>query len=217
MPAIRTGADRVRPSGWWFLLIPMVLLAGLGAGLVSGIDEFRRITSSFRPLGVDGTGTVRLRQGDVATVWAVWEDGRSGDAVSRPPARVQVAGPAGAAIPFEPARGGWTTWSFGSSAGIDLGTFTAPADGDYQVRVTFGSGAGTVPAPVAAVGQLDLSASVSRVLRPIGLSLAAALAVLVVLLALRGRSRGGAAHRGAGPAVERDAPPPPSSGPITFS
>lgn len=230
MSAIQIPSMRVRPSAWWYLLIPLVLLAGAAAAITAGIDEAREIRDSFHTLGNDGRGTIELEAGDEPTVWAVWNDGRSTDSMTRPPANVQITGPGGQAVPFR-ARGstGTTTWSFGSDAGVDLGTFSAPETGSYEVHVMYDiatpdGSIGAVGVPAAAVGQLDLSASAWRVARPVLLATAAAVGILVLLLVLRGRSKRRVRQLQAGSALDvpsQQAPPAPptpssSSGPISF-
>lgn len=227
MSAIDVPGQRVRPSAWWYLLVPILLMAAVAFGIAAGIDEGRRIADSFRTLGADGTGSIPLEAGEEPTVWAVWQDGRSSDAISRPPAQVEVTGPRGQDIDFQPG-GSETTWSIGSEAGVDLGTFVAPVEGTYTVHVRYeapgagGAAAVAGPVPTAAVGTVDVSGSLGRVLRTVGVWALAALALWVVLLALRGRSKRRARRLAAGNPLDShggaptSTPSATSSGPITF-
>lgn len=186
LPATRT---RVRPSGWWFVLVPLLLVAGIALGVQRGIDEARTIADSFERLGSDGVGQIDLVAGDEATVWAIWDDGRGTDTLARPDARVTITAPGGATVPFDARSGAKTTFSIGSLAGIDLGTFDAPVDGSYEVRAANDQPDLGVATPELAVGQVDLSGAVGSVFAPIGWGAAAALGLLVLLLVLRARSK----------------------------
>lgn len=195
--------QRVRPSGWWYALVPLLLVVGAGFAITNGIDEGRRIADSFHGLGDDGKGSIDLDAGDEPTIWAVWGDGRSTDGISRPPARVRIVGPDGDEVEFDPRDSAATTnWSFGAESGVDLGTFTAPTEGRYDVQVTYDAGGVAGPVPTAAVGELDLSDAVGQVVRPILQSLAAAVGLIVLLIILRRRSRRRLQRDASGSAVE---------------
>ncbi len=199
---------RVRPSGWWYVLVPILVFAGLGVGIVGGIDEGRAVADSFASLGADGRGTTDLEAGDEATVMAFWNDGRSTDGIDRPPATVVVSGPHGDPVEFDQAGSGEMTFSFDSRSGIDLGTFTAGEAGEYGVSVTFDTPSGAVGTPLAAVGRLDFGSIIRRVVRPIGLGVAAAVGVWILLLVLRGSSKRRARSE---PQVRAASPQSPSS------
>ncbi len=176
--------SRVRPSGWWYVLVPVLLFAGIGFGVVAAVDEGRAVADSFSSLGPNGRGVVKLEPGDTATVMAVWEDGRASDSITRPAASVVITGPDGNGVAFEPASSGQQTFSFNSKSGVDLGTFEARSPGAHMVRVRF-----TQPGPLAAVVRLDWQDIVWHVLRPIGLGAAAAVGLWILLLVLRGMSK----------------------------
>lgn len=203
MSTIQSQVQRIRPSAWWYLLVPVLLVSGVAFGIANGVDEGRRIADSFHGLGDDGSGTVELEAGDSPTVWAVWDDGRSSESVTRPPATVRITGPGGTPVAFDAREGSSeTTWSVGSEAGVDLGTFTAPSAGRYDVAVTYEAGGVTGPVPTAAIGEVDLSGAVGSVVRPILQSLAAAIALTVILIVLRGRSKRRSTRDASGSAVE---------------
>ena len=182
---------RVRPSAWWYALVPIIFLAGIGFGVAGAIDEGRAIADSVSTLGADGRGTVELDAGDTATVMAYWEDGRSTESIERPPATVTITDPDGDAIAFDPAGSGESTFSFDSKSGIDLGTFDADVAGTHEVRVEFGQAVpGTsTGTPLAAVGRLDWGSIAGRVGRPIGLGALASVGLLILLIVLRGASK----------------------------
>lgn len=224
MSAIDVPSQRVRPSGWWYVLVPLLMVAGLAVAVDRGIDEVRAIAASFEPLGDDGAASIVLDAGDEPTVWAIWDDGRSSDSIARPPARVTITGPDAQAVPFDARTGASeTTFSFGSESGVDLGTFTAPRDGTYRVEVTYqapatdGGAPNSGAIPSAAVGQLDLSATIGRVVRPIVLGMLAAIVLWIMLLVLRGRAKrrirraaSGDAFGGATPPAGPTPPAPPT-------
>ena len=209
---------KVRPSAWWYALVPVVFLAGVAIAVLAAIDEGRTIADSFSRVGDDGRASIELAAGEEATVFALWSDGRSSDSVTRPPATIAVTGPDGDDVTFRPAGGGTTTFDTGGDAGIDLGTFTARDDGTHQLEVEFDVPAGT-PRSEAAVGRLDISAVVGRVIRPIALAALASLGLFVLLLVLRGASKRRIRRGPQFPGTQFGPPSPPggSQGPITFS
>jgi hypothetical protein len=180
---------RARPSGWWYALVPILFFVGIGFGIAGAIDEGRSVIDSFSTLGADGRGSVALEEGQQATVMAVWPERQSTDGISRPPATVSVTGPSGTEASFDQADGGSTTYSFNSSSGIDLGSFTATEEGTYDVRVTFDTQAGSAPVPSAAVGRLDIAGIAGRTFRPIGWGALAAVGLWILLLVTRGASK----------------------------
>jgi hypothetical protein len=91
---------RVRPSAWWYALVPIIFLVGVGFGVAGGIDEGRQVVDSFSKLGADGAGSIDMEADQKATVMAIWDDGRSTDGIARPPANVTVIGPGGAPVVF---------------------------------------------------------------------------------------------------------------------
>lgn len=182
-----SSAERVRPSGWWYALVPIIFLAGIGFAVASTISWGIDIAESYELVGPDGTASIQLDAGDEATVFAVWEDGRSTDSLSRPSATVRVTAPAGGDVEFDRGSDGSSTFSVDGTSGIDVGSFTAPSSGSYDVDVTFAPTSGT--APQAAVGEFSFSGLAERVLRPIGIGAALAIALLVMLLVARGRSK----------------------------
>lgn len=199
-------ATRIRPSRWWYLLVPLIFLAGAAAGIVSAIDEGRSVLDSFSTLGADGNGTVELDSGNEATVLALWDDGRATSTLERPAATVVISDPTGDPVRFDPALSGRTTFSYEGTSAIDLGSFEARSDGPYRVQVTFQDASGTgIAAPNAAVGRLDWASVVARVLRPMGIGLGVSFALLVTLIVLRSSSKRRArtasrsAHQSQGP------------------
>ena len=190
-PPIPPGASaprvRVRPSGWWYVLVPILWFAGLGFGILSVVERGIDAADSFREIRPGGSATVVLDAGDSANVYAVWQDGRDSESLTRPAATVTVQGPDGADVAFR-SPNGRTTFDFGDESGIELGSFEADAGGAYEVRADFPDADPSQPA-YAAVGELDLSSIAAGVLRPIGLGTLAATALWILLLVLRGRSK----------------------------
>lgn len=205
---------KVRPSAWWYALVPLVFCGGVALGIAAAVSEGLSVADSFERVGPDGRASIELAQGDEASLFALWEDGRSSEGLSRPPVRVTVTGPDGDDVPFGPAGGGRTTFESGGDAGIDLGSFTARVDGVHEVEVDFELPAG-VPEPEAAVGRLDLSAIVRETVRPIAIGAVASLAIFVLLLVLRGQSK--RRIRRGQPGTPPQPPSPGSQGPITFN
>lgn len=179
---------RVRPSGWWYALVPIVFLAGVGFAVAGAISWGFDIAESYELVGSDGTASVQLDAGDERTVFAVWDDGRSSDSLSRPPAKVTVHGPGGGDVAFEHGSGGGrSTFHVDGQSGIDVGSFTAPSSGTYDVAVEFDHSAGV--APQAAIGEFSFGGLAERIMRPLGFGLAASVALLVALLVARGTSK----------------------------
>ena len=198
----------IRPSGWWYLLVPVLLLAGVAAGVATALDEGRAVFNSFSTLGADGAGSVELESGDEATVFALWSDGRATSTLERPEAAVAIIDPAGETVRFDPAGPSRSTYAHDGVSAIDLGSFEAHSDGSFDVQVTFADGALTgSAAPNAAVGRLDWASIVGRVLRPVALGAAASFGLLLALLVLRRSSK----RR-----LRRAAVAPASQGPISF-
>lgn len=221
MATLEERAARVRPSGWWYVLVPLLAVLGIVGGVLAAVEEGREVAESFRLLGEDRRGSIDLEAGDEATVWAVWQDGR--DDPERPAAAVLVRGPAGEPVAFRPRTNGETTFSFGHESGVDLGTFVARDAGRHELAVTWQDGAVRGAAPAAGVGVLDLSGLVDRVVRPIWLGVLAATVLFVVLMVLRGRAKRRIGARAAGHALESSTPvrpaagaPPDQRGPIRF-
>jgi hypothetical protein len=169
-----------RPSGWWFLLVPVVVFVGVGFAVQHGIEEVRGVRQRFDSAGADGQGSIYLYAGSDASVWRIEHSGDS-NSISKVASRAQVTGPDGESIEYRPARGR-TTFQFNDMVGLRLGAFTAPRDGTYRYDID------TVP-PVAhlAVGDLSFSDVVRRTLRPVVWSASGALALLVLLVVLRRR------------------------------
>lgn len=201
---------RTRPHWAWFLLCPLIVVAGIVLGVRAGIDEARHVKDSFHLLGDGGVGTVHLDAGDEPTVYAVWPDGRSTDGLQRPPATVSVVGPGDDPVDVHVAGGNKTTFSFGNKAGINLASFRAPRDGRYAIAVHYTGTPDAVP-PTAGIAELHLGHSFRRVLRPIGLSVIAALALMFLLFFLR--SQDGRRRKKSAATVDR----PASAGPISFN
>ena len=251
MTTIATSAPRVRPSGWWYLLCPIILVAGIVLAVQQGLSDIARARDSFVKLGTDGTVTLQLESGQKRTVWAVFSDVGSTENLARPTSKVTISGPSGS-VDFDAVSGSSKeTWSGGSDTGLTLGSFTAPDDGAYDVVVSYplqdamATAEALAPGvtetagslgPQAAVGDLQIMASIGRAARFLVLGFVGSLVVLIVLIVLRSRSKRRARtaqHAASGLGVPGSAPTPPaptatpnagpfqgndppSSGPITF-
>ncbi len=179
---------RVRPSGWWYVLVPIIFFAGVGFAIAGAISWGIDIAESYELVGADGKASIQLDAGDDGTVFAVWDDGRSTDNITRPPATVTVTGPDGEDVAFNRDDGGSSTFTVNDQSGIDVGSFTAPTTGSYDVEIAFDPTTSGTP-PQAALGEFSFAGLGERIVRPIGIGFAASLALFVALLLLRGAAK----------------------------
>jgi hypothetical protein len=184
MSAIDVSTPRVRPSGWWFVLVPIIILVGVGFSIHNGIDEFGHLGDRFTKLGSDRQATIELREGEHASVWSISENGRAADTL-RTDVAINVVDPDGEHVDFDKSFG-TTTFDIGSSTGIKLGDFEATTPGTYAIGALLTT---DDPSFDAAVGNLDVGSAVLRTITPAIVGTLAAIALLVLLLVLRGRSK----------------------------
>lgn len=208
MSAIDVPSQKVRPSAWWYALVPIIGIAGIVFAILAGIEEFSGIEERFTRLGSDGTGTIELRKGEHASVWLLSENGSGSAALGLRSSTVEVTGPGGSPIEFEPATAR-STFDFGNLGGVRIGDFEATSEGDYRVAATAGSMSGSSD---VAVGNLDVGAAVVRTFRPAITGFLASTGLLILLLVMRGRSKRRIARAREQGAVLQG----PAQGPISF-
>jgi hypothetical protein len=173
----------VRPSGWWFLLVPLLMIGGAAQSVATGFDQFRDIDEHFSRLGLDGDGTVELRAGDTASIWMLYTSGTDTRNMSKD-ANVTVIGPDGANVQVDRASAR-STFEAGDLGGIRCCDFDAPTDGTYTIHADRSSGASDV-----AVGNFEFGTAIARTLAPGLVGTVAGIATLILLLVLRSRSKG---------------------------
>lgn len=178
---------KTRPSAWWYLLVIPIIGLGITIAVFQTIDEVQKVQDSFVRLGSDGDGHVTGKQGDQLTVWAARTDLQSGSQAKRPEAEVVITGPGGEPVPFQQA-GPQSSFTFTTDelSAIDLGTFTPPTDGRYEVRVTYAEDLGDTRNTV--IGHLDIFAAIGRVTSTLGWAFGAAIGWALLLTVLRIRS-----------------------------
>ena len=183
MTAINVPTLRVRPSGWWFLLVPLLMIGGTALSVKTGFDEFGDIADHFTRLGLDGTGTVDLRAGDTASIWMLYEHGTNTRNMSKD-ARITVTGPDGTSVPVDVASAR-STFEAGDLGGIRCCDFDATTTGEYEISAQRSSGASDV-----AVGDFEFGSAIAKTLAPGLIGIFAGIATLILLLVLRSRSKG---------------------------
>ncbi|MCW2928803.1 MAG: hypothetical protein JWM86_2771 [Thermoleophilia bacterium] len=215
MATTSTPPAKARPSGWWYALAPVILMAGVVLAIQAGFEEVGAVTDSFQRLGPDGTAAISADGGDRVSVWAVYASSSGADAAPRPAATVRVTGDDGPVPVRTAGSGSRTTYELGSESGIEVASFVPPTDGRYVVTVAIDTPTGAVAVPTAAVGALDIVGGITRVLRPVGLSILAMFGWIALLMVLRGmsRRRGRGLGDATGPVAATPAPPA-GSGPF---
>lgn len=213
MSAIASAEDRIRPSAWWYLLCVILAFGGLMLGIRQGFDEAGRIAESYDRFDLGSAHDVELQRGDARDLYAIWDDGRSTDALARPDLSVEIEGPEGTVQATS--ASGSQTFSDGARSAIRVAGFEAPSDGTYSITVLpEGDGADDVPDAMG-IGTLDLLGALGRVLGTIGLGFGLAIALLIVLAITRGRAK--KRQRKSLSSAYLGAPnQPPPTGPITF-
>lgn len=170
-----------------YLLAGAIAVVGLaGAGLWASTALLAEIErpAGFERITAPGEGTVTLAEGDVTVVYA--------EGAAQPPsaADVQVSGPDGTAVTIRP-YGGDLRYDVPASAdarrgdvGTAVATFTAPADGAYDVGSSTFTG-------TLAVGSDLAPGALRSVLLPALLGVASLVAGLVIAVrtAVRAASR----------------------------
>jgi hypothetical protein len=183
MTAIDVQQPRVRPSRWWYLLVPLAIVLGVAGSIRAGIDEFGHIDERFQRAKHNGIVSIDLRQGEDASIWMLYEDGTPTDQMSNDGGAITVLGPHATTVEVD-RPGARTTFSFGSLGGIRAGDFEAPEDGTYQVFAKPSRGATDV-----AVGNFDVGGAVMRTVRPGLLGMLAAIVLVIALIVMRGRAK----------------------------
>jgi hypothetical protein len=208
-----SNSRRVRPSGWWFLLMPLVIIAGTVQSVATGFDQFGDIGDHFHRIGPDGTGTVELSAGDTASIWMLYEHGTDTRSMSKD-GNVTVTGPDGASVEVDRASAR-STFEVGDLGGIRCCDFDATVTGVYTVHAQRSSGASDV-----AVGNFEFARAIAATLAPGLIGVFAGVGMLVLLLVMRARSKASirreAQQLQVSPGVQAPSVPPASTGPITF-
>jgi hypothetical protein len=208
MSTVEQPRPRARPSGWWYLLVPLVFLAGLGIAVDRAVGEIRSIHDPVGKVDPSGRGTIRLDAGRTAQIWRVDRSGLdSTDSLQQVPSTATIDGPGSCDATYRESHARMT-FRINRSAGIKLGEFTAPVTGTYRFDVDT-----TPPVPLI-VTNLDLLGALARVAGPAWFGTLTAIALFVALFVLRWRSKRVARRAPAGMPPPQ---PPQSQGPITFT
>ncbi|MCW2961693.1 MAG: hypothetical protein JWM90_2080 [Thermoleophilia bacterium] len=219
MSAISSSDDRIRPSAWWYLLCAVLAFGGLILGIRQGFEEAGRIADSYERFDLGSAYEIELRRGDARDLYAIWNDGRSTDSLTRPALAIEIEGPNGSSV-TPTLESGSQTFSDGAHSAIRVAGFEAPSDGTYAITVLPEE---TTDVPdTMGIGSLDLLDALGRVLGTIALGFGLAIALVIALAITRGRAKKrrrkalSSSYLGV-PNLGPPAPPqPPSSGPITF-
>lgn len=183
--------NRVRPHGAWFLLVPAFLAAGVAATVLLVAGAAGNIQDNLHKVAVPGGETVTFSQAGPQTIF--YEESTSGRDVTVPLSlEVQVTPVAGGdPLPIRPALMR-STYQYGTTCGVGIGTVEVPAAGMYRVETRLGHDTKAAPGAALAVGGNPVGGVLGAVfgsLGAMGLGFMAALATMIVLLIKRSNSR----------------------------
>jgi hypothetical protein len=146
-----SGADRVRPSGWWFVVAGAIAAGGIVAGLwmmVSGVDYMLQAVRGFDRTEVPGTVAVDIAEPGGYSIYHEFpgaaDTGGLDDAFGDPgvdPPEVTVTDPSGDDVPVAE-YSSVVTYSEGNREGRGAYTFDADRPGVYEVSAEGPPGAG---------------------------------------------------------------------------
>ncbi|MDY7103398.1 MAG: hypothetical protein S0880_19615, partial [Actinomycetota bacterium] len=218
-------SQKVRPSGWWYLLGVFMIILGFVLAAVVGVNGIVSLDDEVRGFGrvpVPGEAALELDDGDY-TVYFEPTLGTSPDNEPNHGAMlgvVSITDPAGADVALEVYETNFE-YSFGGESGFAILTFNAPSQGVYTVTATDAQAAGIAPAGQIAIGRSLTDGLGRTLLIAIGvfvLLLVVAIGVMIALAVMRGRSKkriAAAAPQGFGSTDGRPpgAPPVPGAPP----
>ncbi|MCW2955231.1 MAG: hypothetical protein JWO69_100 [Thermoleophilia bacterium] len=176
--------QRVRPSAWWYLLCAALVFAGLMLGIRQGFSEAGQVADSYERAGVGEVVQLELEAGDTRDVYATWEDERATEELRDPGVTVTVTGPDALDVAASPSSGR-VAFADGEHSSLRVATFEAPREGAYRVAADGPPGA----YDGIAVGSLDLTGAIVRVLGSIALGLVAGVGLAIVIAIARGRAK----------------------------
>jgi hypothetical protein len=189
------GAERIRPSAWYYLLAAAFLVGGVGMSILLFASGMRRVRDAMAREDIPGQMDLELKQNETYTVFlelASWADpAPASKGGTRGGVSCQVnALPNGEKIPAR--RSAATTgYLYGTRAGISLFEFSVPRDGTYMVACTDGRGRPAPKLEVAVGGgaRKSISTVVARSFFVLALGIVAGLFIFVRVTGLRLASR----------------------------
>jgi hypothetical protein len=180
----------VRPSGFWYLVPVVLLLAGGVAailGIVSGFRAYSDTIEGFARVPVGSSGTIEIDGTGGYTVFyepgGMSEESELERGTFEP--TVQLSTSDGAPVELRD-YASWSTYSASGYVGFAMRTFRVEQPGRYELTTTEGA-EGTI-----AVGRSPFSKLGTGVLRGLALGTAGflvAVVVWIVLLVTRGRAK----------------------------
>lgn len=181
----------IRPHGAWFLLVPAFLAVGVVVSALLVIGAAGAIQDNLHKVAVPGSETVNFSQAGAQTIF--YEEATSGGEVTPPLSlEVQVTPVAGGdPLPIQPAVMR-STYHFGGTRGVGIGTVEVPAAGMYRVETRLGQDTKAAPGAALAVGGNPVGGVLGAVfgsLGAMGLGFVAAVVTLIVLLIKRSNNR----------------------------
>ena len=133
-PPVAGGQERLRPSGWWYVVAAAIGIGGIGAAVAIGLataTKFADRIDEYPRADVPGSESVTL----AADGYIVYHEfsGAGGETFGLDPSvDITITGPDGDPVDLD-AYGGSATYSTSDHEGSALYTFTAEESGDYTV------------------------------------------------------------------------------------
>lgn len=135
-PSVEGGLERLKPSGWWFVVAAAIGIGGIGAAVAIGVATamgFSDRIDDFPRADVPGSEKVTLAA-DGYIVYLEFPGAGDETFGLDPSVDINITGPDGDPVDLEP-YGGSATYSTGDHEGSALYTFTAEESGDYTVTI----------------------------------------------------------------------------------
>lgn len=181
----------VKPHGAWFLLVPAFLAVGVVVSALLVVGVAGNLQDNLHKVAVPGSQTVNFAQPGPQTLF--YEEATAGGEVT-PPLSLEVritpvAG--GEPLAIEPALMR-STYQYGGTRGVGIGTVQVKDPGMYTVESRVGTDTQVAPGAALAVGGNPVGGVLGAVfgsLGAMGLGFVAALVTLIVLLVKRSNSR----------------------------